>query len=110
MAVLLETNTIDNVGSCSILSSRISLFGIPQLWAGVYAGQPEGIELCVAVRTLVCTANQRSSLLVLKFYLELIIHPGKRVKIIYFPSLFSFLYFMTQNHDLRFSIAFHSRL
>lgn len=77
MAVLLETNTIDNVGSCSILNSRISLFGIPQSWAGVYAGQPEGIEFCVAKKTLVCTANQGSILLVLKFYLELIIHPGK---------------------------------
>ena len=91
MAVLLETNTIDNVGSCSILSSRISLFGIPQLWAGVYAGQPEGIELCVAVRTLVCTANQRSNLLVLKVYLELISHPGKR--------LFSLSFLVPLFHD-----------
>ena len=91
MAVLLETNTIDDVGSCSILSSRISLFGIPQLWAGVYAGQPEGIELCVAVRTLVCTANQRSNLLVLKVYLELIIHPGK--------SVFSLSFLIPLFHD-----------
>lgn len=93
MAVLLEANKMDNVGSCSILRSRSGLFGIPQQWAEGYVGQPEGVEFYVALKTLVCAPNQRPNLIVLKFYLELIIHPAKRVKkfLIFPPISHSFI-------------------
>ena len=70
MAVLLEANKIGNFGSRSTLRSRSGVLEIPQQWAEECAGQPRRIVLCGS-EDKVCAPNQRLSLLVLKFYLEL---------------------------------------